>query len=408
MLLCTFFETKSTIKPLSLKEYNQLATWLKSVHMQPEDLLKEEDCISKASIEAKIEQERLRNLLSQGVKLGLTIEEWQSNGIWIMSRSDTYYPYYIKEHLKEKSPPLIFGVGNYKLLQGGGLGIVGSRNINKYCEDFTHQVARLCVHNNTTVISGGARGVDQTAMQTALNNGGNVIGILAENLLRKSVEKQNRQAIADNKLLLISPYSPMAPFSIGNAMGRNKLIYALSNYTLVVNSTYKKGGTWTGAEEELKRHNARPIFVEINEHVDQGNLKLQELGAISWPSDITNNTLKETLDKLIKINLLNKNNQISFSAGTNDIMPIKECLSNSEEQTENSEIYEIILPSILKHLKEPIPIEHLAKETNILKMQLKIWLDRMIKDKFIKKLSKPIRYVIMENNITQKNLLDFQ
>ena len=39
----------------------------------------------------------------------------------------------------------------------------------------------------------------------------------------------------------VHPYNPEAPFSVGNAMGRNRLIYALSALTLVVASEVDKG-----------------------------------------------------------------------------------------------------------------------------------------------------------------------
>jgi predicted Rossmann fold nucleotide-binding protein DprA/Smf involved in DNA uptake len=101
------------------------------------------------------------------------------------------------------------------------------------------------------VISGGARGVDQTAMNAALGAGGKVIGVLAENLLKKSLERTARNAIADKRLLLLSPYHPTARFTVATAMARNKLIYAMADYGVVVQSDYKKGGTWAGAAEEL-------------------------------------------------------------------------------------------------------------------------------------------------------------
>ena len=52
--------------------------------------------------------------------------------------------------------------------------------------------------------------------------------------------------------MLCTPYGPDAPFSPGNAMGRNKLIYAQSLVTLVVASDRETGGTWSGAVEALK------------------------------------------------------------------------------------------------------------------------------------------------------------
>ncbi len=140
--------------------------------------------------------------------------------------------------------------------------------------------------------------MDQTAIGAVLEAGGTAIGILAENLLRKSVERNARHAISDGRLLLISPYHPNVRFTIGTAMGRNKLIYAMADYGLVVSADYKKGGTWAGAEEELKRENYRPVFVRIGDPIPKGNTKLLDIGAIAWPESIEQDNLEQQLLKL--------------------------------------------------------------------------------------------------------------
>ena len=261
--------------------------------MRPGDLL-QKDLIHEATMGTGIAQKRFESLLGRGVQLGFAVEEWQRNGIWIISRSDADYPARYKKHLKHNSPPLLFGVGNRSLLKGGGLGIVGSRNVNQAGELFTRHVAELCAYNNMPVVSGGARGVDQISMTTALEAGGISIGILAENLLKKSVERSARQAIADGRLLLLSPYHPNARFTVGTAMGRNKLIYAMSDYSLVVSAEYRKGGTWAGAEEELKRENSLPVFVRTGDDVPQGNKKLLNL-ALAWPDSIDHTNIRQQL-----------------------------------------------------------------------------------------------------------------
>ena len=124
ILLCGFFGKDRSKKPLSLTEYSSLVRWLIRVKMRPGDLLQKEN-IAEASMGSGIDKEHLESLLGRGVQLGFAVEEWQRNGIWIISRSDADYPARYKKHLKDKAPPLLFGVGNRSLLNGGGLGIVG-------------------------------------------------------------------------------------------------------------------------------------------------------------------------------------------------------------------------------------------------------------------------------------------
>src|SRR5690606_25364330 len=111
-------------------------------------------------------------LLDRGVQLGFAVEEWQRSGLWVISRSDPEYPSRYKAHLKEKAPPLLFGAGDKSLLRGGGLAVIGSRNVDAEGEDFTRHVAEECARNRMPIVSGGARGVDQVAMRTALESGG--------------------------------------------------------------------------------------------------------------------------------------------------------------------------------------------------------------------------------------------
>ena len=285
LLLCGVFGKDQSAKPLTQKEYTDLALRLKKANMRPGDLLSKNSAAEISTL-ANGDRQRFESLLKRGVQLGFSIEEWQRHGIWVISRSDSEYPERYKRHLKHHSPPLLYGVGDRSRLSGGGLAIVGSRNIDEDGEHFTRHVAQLCAYNGVPVVSGGARGVDRISMATALEAEGIVIGVLADSLLRRSVDQSVIQAIAEERLLLLSPHHPNAGFSAGGAMSRNKLIYAMADYALVVSAEHKKGGTWAGAEEELKREASLPVFVRNGNGAPPGNAELIKLGAVTWPANI--------------------------------------------------------------------------------------------------------------------------
>ena len=325
MLLCGTFGEKRSDRPLSASEYSSLAHWLFQSNKRPADLLKKEHGVE-ASREKGIDFQRLQSLLGRGASLDFAVEEWQRNGIWIISRSDADYPARYKKHLKNKAPPLLFGVGDRTLLKGGGLAITGSRNVDWEGEVFAREVAELCANNRISVISGGARGVDQISMTTSLEAGGVAIGILAESLLKRSVERGARNAIADERLLLLSTCHPNARFSVETAMGRNKLIYTLADYGLIVSAEYKKGGTWAGAEEVLKRIYSLPVFVRTGKKTPSGNSKLLDLGAIPWPESIDRNNLRQQLSNLAihSLEKRSKKNQGLFDFQTiQEVAPIE-------------------------------------------------------------------------------------
>jgi len=147
----------------------------------------------------------------------------------------------------------------------------------------TEFVGNSCAESKLTVYSGGARGVDKTAMGAALNAGGSAAGLLADSLEKALRTADAHSAMEEGQLVLATPYSPHASFNVGMAMARNKLIYALSDYGLVIASDAQKGGTWAGAEEALKG-GWIPVFVVDGPDVPDGNEALIKRGAIPFPA----------------------------------------------------------------------------------------------------------------------------
>ena len=56
-------------------------------------------------------------------------------------------------------------------------------------------------------------------------------------------------------------------------MARNKLIYSLAEWSLVVSTAAGEGGTWTGAIEALRDAQV-PVFVHVGDNVPLGNKRL--------------------------------------------------------------------------------------------------------------------------------------
>src|SRR5690554_5595555 len=111
------------------------------------------------------------------------------------------------------------------------------------------------------------------AMTASLNNGNSCVGILADSLYKAAYNPIWQQGLQSNKLALITPQYPESGFSTANAMIRNKYIYAMSCAAVVVCSG-EKGGTWEGAQQNLKQ-GWTPLFVSTHEEPLQlGNSKL--------------------------------------------------------------------------------------------------------------------------------------
>ena len=270
---------KSEPKPLTPVEYGKLSVWLRDNQFQPLDLLSRLDVLKKIweAPAPKITLDRLEYLLGRGMAMGVALEKWNSAGIWILTRADGEYPTRLKKILGQQCPPVLFGVGEKRLLEKGGLAVVGSRNVDAEDEQYTRQIAGAASAAGMNLVSGGARGVDETAMLAALEAEGTALGVLANDLLSAAVSGKWKPHLRRNDLCLVSPYSPEAPFHVGTAMGRNKYIYCLADFGLAVRSEEGKGGTWAGATEAIKKSLA-PVFVKPDSDAD-GNRALVELGA---------------------------------------------------------------------------------------------------------------------------------
>jgi predicted Rossmann fold nucleotide-binding protein DprA/Smf involved in DNA uptake len=119
-------------------------------------------------------------------------------------------------------------------------------------------------------------------MNAALESRGSAVGILADSLERAIRRQEIRPALERGDLCLATPYAPNAGFSVGAAMGRNRLIYALADYAIVVASDAESGGTWAGATETLK-HGWVPVFVLEHPQMPEGNRLLLQRGALPFP-----------------------------------------------------------------------------------------------------------------------------
>lgn len=376
ILLCASLQSAEKVSPLNAREYAQIARWLHETGRRPGDLQGPallDELILRFS---HLERSRLDFLLHRGAALGFALEEWQRAGIWLVSKSDPAYPHRYKKHLQEEAPPVLFCMGNAELLEGGGLGMVGSRNVAPEGEEFARHIAKICAEEDMLVISGCARGVDKIAMGSALAAGGQVIGIAADNLLKKSFEPEFRKSLQSGKLLLVSPYNPTATFHVWRAMERNKLIYGLADYTLVVQADYKKGGTWAGAAEELKRSTRLPVFVRAEP--PKAARALVDMGALAWPH--TERHIRESLEAAVgggadETAVPEQNLPVPPEGGQRDILEDKQmCLPSA---------YELVLPTLLQMLEKPAKLKDLSQSLQVNSTQMKDWLEKALADRQI-------------------------
>ncbi len=295
LLTCYFSKANSeNAKPLTNAEWGRFALWLKEKSTTPADLLgADPKTLLHGWYDVRISTERIIELLNRGHSLALAMEKWQRAGLWVVTRSDPEYPWRLKQRLKTDSPPVLFGCGNKALLNSGGLAVVGSRNSNDADLNFTDEVGIKAAEENVAIVSGAARGVDETAMLGAIRQGGIVIGVMADSLLKAATSAKWRKGLMNNHVVLVSPFYPEAGFYAGNAMARNKYIYCLADSALVIHSG-RKGGTISGAEENLKKGWV-PLWVNPTTDIDSANADLVSKGGHWLPSDSNDLSIENLL-----------------------------------------------------------------------------------------------------------------
>lgn len=267
--------------PLTLREWNALARKIHDSEIKyPRSLLglSAEDLAKRVEL-AATEADRIAHLLGRGGSMALELEHLTASGIWCVTRVDDAYPARLRDALKHQAPAVLFGAGEFEIFRKPSIAIVGSRNLDESGESFARSLGALCAAHPVAVVSGGARGTDRVAMQAALEAGGHAVGILADSLVRTIRQPDVRELVTDGRLVLLTPYQPDNGFSVGAAMGRNKIIYGASDYSVVVASDYQKGGTWAGAVETLTAGWC-PVFVRSGANVGPGNRELINKGAV--------------------------------------------------------------------------------------------------------------------------------
>src|SRR6266850_3919421 len=290
LALCSAFGLKEAaaggedVQPLKLSEWNQLERQIRSSSIKTPAALRGRtaDEIGKGLALRLDEAERIVRLLDRSGRLALELENIFSRGMWAVTRADEHYPARLRDALQHQAPTVLFGAGEIQLLRRPGVAVVGSRNIDEAGAGFAREVGRKIAASRSCLVSGGARGTDRIAMDGAMEADGIAAGALADSLDSTVRKPDVRELLLDGRLVLVTPYAPTAGFSVGAAMGRNKVIYGLAEFGVVVSSDFQTGGTWAGAVETLKAGWC-PVFVRDGAEVPKGNRELLKLGAVALP-----------------------------------------------------------------------------------------------------------------------------
>lgn len=145
----------------------------------------------------------------------------------------------------DEAPTVLFVLGNADLDALHIIGVVGTRRItppgDRFCRKFVKELGYLVT--NPLIVSGLAYGTDAAAHQSALDNNLPTAAVLAHGLsmIYPAPHRQLAERILHQGGALISQYlSEQKPFR-GNFLQRNRVIAALSDGVMIIESAMKGG-----------------------------------------------------------------------------------------------------------------------------------------------------------------------
>jgi predicted Rossmann fold nucleotide-binding protein DprA/Smf involved in DNA uptake len=376
---------ETDVKPLTAREWHEVSNRLaRSSWGRPAELLGHTPAEIARELQLPLDAaQRIAMLLSRGGQLAFELERLGSRGIWVTTCSEETYPQRLERLLHTHAPPVLYGAGSPDVLTRPALAIVGSRDADSGALELASMLGRLCARQDVTVVSGAARGVDTQAMQAAIEMGGSALGVTVEPLERLVRRAATRAPLSDGALTLITPFHPTARWQAGNAMLRNRIVYALAQAAVVAASAAGSGGTWSGAIENL-RHGWVPLYVRC--HGDAGSQELAQAGAITLADptvadlDIRSLFHPPTGDVRPPLLAAEPPNGTAPSApqtGT-DHVPPETCPEPSTQAKPDDDLFWVIWPRLQSLLREPQTPSEVASSLALRPAQAKAWLDRAV------------------------------
>lgn len=311
----------------------------------------------------------------------------------ILKPNSKYYP---KKLLEIKNHPSnLYVEGNPEILNNDSIAIVGSRDCSEYGERQTERFAKYFSENNITVVSGLALGIDTVAHISSFNKIGKTIAVIASGFdnIYPSSNKELVKKIIENGGCIISEYSPDTKVEMQRFPKRNRIISAISQAVLVIESKYRSGSNITAREAIKQNKEVFCIPGNIDSSRSIGTNRLIQQGANLVMSPIEVLEILEA-DEYIKnnINIEDNRNMQEAIADDNNLKP----KSNIYEKGKNNIINfrDEMEKQILELIgKLPISIDEISMETKINVSDISEKLFMLELDGIVKKISGD-RYVL--------------
>lgn len=236
-------------KPLTVAQFRSLIGRIKQTEKPVEDRELTADDLLALGYGGEM-AEHILFLLSRQEQLEYYVNQAARKDCYPISRISRNYPVILRNRLGMDCPGVLWAKGDSTLLERPAIALVGSRDLREENLHFATEAGRQAAKQGYVLVSGNARGADRTAQDSCLENGGQVISIVADSLAKCKDTPG---------VLYLSEDGFDLSFSSIRALSRNRLIHSMGLLTLVAQCSNGRGGSWTGTVQNL-RHNWSPVF----------------------------------------------------------------------------------------------------------------------------------------------------
>lgn len=193
------------------------------------------------------ENSNIQNILNlfskkflQRLNVDEVIEDCKNNNIHMIAINQPGYPELLKEI---DNPPLILFCSKPKLNFSKSITIVGTREPSPAASFYAEELAAQLAKSQVTVISGLARGIDQSVHRGALRMG-STAAVVAQGLLIPFA-KSTFEYVNHSQMTLITEYPPRTTTRRFFFPMRNRILAGLTSVTVFIEGEVKSGAMIT-------------------------------------------------------------------------------------------------------------------------------------------------------------------
>lgn len=172
-----------------------------------------------------------------------------SHGIAVTYFTDDAYPHRLLE--APDAPALFYSLGHCDLESPHVISIVGTRHATQYGTSFCNTLIGDLAQRlpDLVVVSGLAYGIDIAAHRAALKHGVRTVAVLPRGLnsIYPAMHRNDAIAIARSGGMLLTDYTSQDAVQKSNFLARNRIVAALSDCTVIVESAGAGGALVTAS-----------------------------------------------------------------------------------------------------------------------------------------------------------------